>query len=614
MVQSVVEAGTTPPLLVRFPEIIASRVRDLNAAFNKAIGEFHYDGNYIGVYPVKVNQYHAVVQTVLDASRPLGGGLEAGSKAELFAVVAMTDHETPIFCNGFKDPDYLEMALQATMLGRKVTIVVEKLAEVPKLIEASKQLGVVPKIGLRIKLASRVKGHWQGSSGSRSKFGLDTNELLQSVEWFTKAGMRDSIDLLHFHTGSQINNVRAIKAALIEATQIYCGLVNQGVPLTKLDVGGGLAVDYTGDRNTKKSSMNYTLEEYANDVVYYVRTVCDQNNIDHPTLISESGRAIVAHHSVLIVPVMEAESVLADEPPLETYRQIKEQTNNDSFAPDPLHELAEITEDVAPGRLAECYHDAQQAIETVYQLFSNGIITLEQRALGERLYRQVCAQIQRCFDDVEFVPEELNEIRHELAKVYHGNFSLFQSLPDSWAIGNLFPIAPIHRLEQQPTVRCTLADITCDSDGCIDAFAGSPGEERSIRLHPIKKGEPYWIGIFLVGAYQEVLGDNHNLFGKVHTVVVNHTDENNQPEYTIRNGSSIRHVLSDVHHNIDELKERITGQIEIALDRNEINESQMRRAKSFFDSYIDGYTYLTAPKVSDKDHVDNTNDLEMHTT
>jgi arginine decarboxylase len=592
LVQRVNAEGVSPPLLVRFPEIIQTRVRDLNNAFRNAIDEFHYDGKYIGVYPVKVNQYHDVIQTILDASQPFGGGLEAGSKAELFAVVAMTDHQTPIYCNGFKDNVYLEIALRAAMLGRDITLVIEKVDEVPRLISFIKMLGFVPKIGLRVKLASRVKGHWQGSSGSRSKFGLTTNELLEAVEQLKANGLHSAIDLLHFHTGSQINNVRTIKSALIEATRIYCGLVNQGVPLTKLDVGGGLAVDYTGDRNTKKSSMNYSLQEYANDVVYYVRTVCDQSSVEHPTLISESGRALVAHHSVLIVPIMATPQEGDTSEPLQTYRKESAQSHGQKLAPDPLQELAEILGEISESRLAECYHDAQQAIETVHQSFTNGVITLQQRALAERLYRQVCMHIQRCLDHVDFVPDELRDIGHELAETYHGNFSLFQSLPDSWAIGNLFPMAPIHRLDEPPTHRCTLADITCDSDGCIDAFAGSQGDERSIRLHHVEPGSSYWIGIFLVGAYQEVLGDNHNLFGKVHTVVVKSSKNSDQPTLSIRRGTHIRQVLSDVHHNINELMNRITSQIHDAAERSEIDQEQVAATTSFFENVISGYTYL----------------------
>ena len=614
LVQSVTETNAMPPILMRFPGIISTRVRDLNNAFKKAIDEFHYDGRYVGVYPVKVNQFHSVVQTVLDASRPFGGGLEAGSKAELFAVVAMTDENTPILCNGYKDNDYLEMALHACSLGRNVTIVVEKLDEAPRLIAASKKLGVVPRIGLRAKLASRVRGHWQGSGGARSKFGLNTTELLQAADWFAEAGMQNSIDLLHFHAGSQINNVRAIKAALIEATQIYCGLVKHGIPLTKLDVGGGLAVDYTGDRNTQKSSMNYSLQEYANDVVYYVRTVCDQNDIEHPTLLSESGRALVAHHSVLIVPIMSAESTIETDEPLETYRKAKEQSGSDIFAPDPLHELTEILGDINPARLAECYHDADQAIETTYQLFANGIISLQQRALGERLYRQVCAKIQRCLDDVDFVPDELSNIRQLLAQTYHANFSLFQSLPDSWAIGNLFPVAPIHRLDEPPGKRCTLADITCDSDGCIDSFASSQGEEKSIRLHAIEPGQPYWIGIFLVGAYQEVLGDNHNLFGKVNTVIVRQSKDSMDPEFSIRRGSSIRQVLSDVHHDVDEMKENIYSQIHAAQQHDRMDQDQVNRAQLFFDQYVSGYTYLSSGQSGASHQHKISGDMQTHPT
>ncbi len=575
--------GASPPVLVRFPGIINRRMNDINEAFRTAIKNFEYEGSYSTIFPVKVNQHLEVMQAALKSGKQYGGGLEAGSKAELYAVLALADNDTPILCNGFKDLAVIEMALRASQLGRNVTIVIEKPNEVELVLATSRRLGIRPKLGIRVKLSARGAGHWQSSGGSRSKFGLSVPELVFCVSQLRDAGCLENVHLLHFHPGSQITNVRKIKASIIEATRIYADLVQQGVPLQILDVGGGLAVDYTGNRNKEPSSMNYTLQEYANDVVYYIQMVCEQEGVSHPKIYSESGRALVAHHSMLIVPIVGTSQTHVQQSMLPTSEQVDEDIP-------PLVELSGILEEVSVKNVLESYHDAQTAMEIALQMFANGNLTLEQRAQAESMAYSICLKINSLLEELPFVPAELDELRYNLADTYFANFSLFQALPDAWALNQLFPVMPIHRMNERPTRIGILGDMTCDSDGKLDCFIGGTGQRRWLPLHQLNH-QPYWIGIFLVGAYQESLSDDHNLMGKFHILTVD-TDKPYEDSKLIY-GSTLREVLEHVHHVWAEMRNKFQTITENAKRAGLVNTDEAEKAFKFFESMSENYTYLT---------------------
>ncbi|MBI1903552.1 MAG: biosynthetic arginine decarboxylase [Planctomycetia bacterium] len=581
LVDRMILRGIVPPILFRFGDIIKSRVRDIHGAFAQAIAEYGFKGRYICVYPIKVNQQRQVVEEVLEFGKPFQFGLEAGSKPELLAVIAMADDQTPIICNGFKDEEFIETTMLAAKMGRQIIPVVEKYTDLELVLKYAEELKIRPAIGMRIKLAAKGSGRWLSSGGYRSKFGLSVHEMLRGLEELKQRGMADCLKLLHFHLGSQITNIQKIKGALTEAARIYVELVKQGAGLTYLDVGGGLGVDYDGSQTNFESSVNYTLQEYANDVVHYIQTVCDDSGVPHPTIVSESGRAIVAHHSVLVFNVLG----VSDHRGEEDVPQVREEYEQ------PLLDLRDAYNGLTSRNLLEQYHDAQQAMEMALQLFTGGYLSLEQRSVAERLFFAICAKIQRMVRQLEDVPEELQALDSFLADTYFCNFSVFQSLPDAWAIRQLFPLMPIHRLKVQPKLSAVLGDITCDSDGKIDQFIDRRDVKRTLPLHPLN-GEPYYLGAFLVGAYQEILGDMHNLFGDTNAVHVRFDEQGNVMLDTVINGDSVREVLQYVNFDATHLVRQMRMDVEKAVREGRIDDQHAGRLLKFYEEAMRGYTYL----------------------
>src|SRR5262245_10193086 len=530
--------GIGLPVLVRFTDILKHRLGDIHAAFHGAISQHQYQGGYSCVYPIKVNQQRQVVEEVLDFGRAYKFGLEAGSKPELLAVVAVADNDTPIICNGFKDAEFIETAMLALKIGRNIIPVVEKYTELGLILEYAEKVGVRPQIGMRVKLAARGSGRWQSSGGFRSKFGLTVSEIIRGLEELKAHGMQDCLKLLHFHLGSQITNIRIVKGALNEAARCYTELAKLGAGLQYIDVGGGLGVDYDGSQTNFESSMNYTLQEYANDVVYHIQTVCDESGVEHPTIVSESGRAVSAYHSMLIFNVLGTIGFGEEKVPTAVKDEFEQ----------PLVDLIETYHSVTQRSALEAYHDAQQALDMAMNLFSGGYLSLEQRAHAENLFWAICEKIYKLTRGMDEVPEDLQPFEELLSDTYFCNFSLFQSIPDSWAIKQLFPVMPIHRLNEKPVNHAVIGDITCDSDGKLEQFIDRRDVKKTIRLHKFN-GEPYYLGVFLVGAYQEILGDLHNLFGDTHAVHVilseNGEDggEGARVEHIIK-GDTVREVLN----------------------------------------------------------------------
>jgi arginine decarboxylase len=578
--------GIGLPVLIRFRDILRHRVGDIHNAFQTAIHQHQYEGRYICVYPIKVNQQRQVVEEVLDFGREYGFGLEAGSKPELLAVMAQAYNDTPIICNGFKDAEFIEMAMLAQKMGRTVIPVVEKYTELGLILKYAEKVGVRPQIGMRVKLAARGSGRWQGSGGYRSKFGLTVAEVLRGLDELNSRGMQDCFKLLHFHLGSQIPNIRIVKGALNEAARIYTELVKAGAGLQFLDVGGGLGIDYDGSQTNFESSVNYTLEEYANDVVYHIQTVCDDAGVKHPTIVSESGRAIVAYHSVLIFNVLGVAAFGEEKIP-------------ESISPDeaeqPVIDLLETYQNLSVRNALESYHDAQQALDMALNLFTGGYLPLEQRCQAENLYWAILVKLRKLVAQMEDVPEDLQGLDDAMADTYFCNFSLFQSIPDSWAIKQLFPIMPIHRLNQPPSHHAVLGDITCDSDGKIDSFIDRRDVKRTLPLHTVN-GEPYYLGVFLVGAYQEILGDLHNLFGDTHAVHVSLDSGGNVVLDAVIKGDTVREVLDYVEFDAETLIRKLRSDVELAVREGRMTYEESGRLLEFYEEGLHGYTYLEEPR------------------
>jgi arginine decarboxylase len=578
--------GIQLPVLIRFRDILRHRVGDIHNAFKSAIAQHQYEGRYMCVYPIKVNQQRQVVEEVLDFGREYGFGLEAGSKPELLAVAAQAYNDTPIICNGFKDAEFIEMAMLAQKIGRTVIPVVEKYTELGLILKYAEKVGVRPNIGMRVKLAARGGGRWRSSGGYRSKFGLTVAEVLRGLDELKALGMQDCFKLLHFHLGSQIPNIRTVKGALNESVRIYAELVKAGAGLEYLDVGGGLGVDYDGSQTNFESSVNYTLEEYANDVVYHIQTVCDDAGVKHPTIVSESGRAIVAYHSVLIFNVLGVSAFGEEKIP-------------DSISPEeaeqPLIDLLETYQNLNARNALESYHDAQQALDMALSLFSGGYLPLDQRCQAENLYWAILVKLKPLVAQMEDVPEDLQSLDDSMADTYFCNFSLFQSCPDSWAIKQLFPVMPIHRLNTPPTHHAVLGDITCDSDGKIDQFIDRRDVKRTLPLHTVN-GEPYYLGVFLVGAYQEILGDLHNLFGDTHAVHVSLDDRGNVVLDAVIKGDTVKEVLDYVEFSAAELVRKLRNDVELAVRQGKISYEESGRLLEFYEEGLGGYTYLEDPK------------------
>jgi arginine decarboxylase len=577
--------GIGLPILIRFRDILRSRLADIHGAFQSAIVQHQYEGKYFCVYPIKVNQQRQVVEEVLDFGRPYNFGLEAGSKPELLAVVAMASNETPIICNGFKDAEFIEMAMLALKMGRRIIPVVEKYTELGLILEYAKKVGVRPQIGMRVKLAARGGGRWQSSGGYRSKFGLTVAEVRKGLAELKSQGMEDCFKLLHFHLGSQIPNIRIVKGALNEGARVYAELVKEGAGLEYLDVGGGLGVDYDGSQTNFESSVNYTLEEYANDVVFHIQSVCDDAGVKHPTIVSESGRAIVSYHSVLVFNVLGVSGFDEQEVPANGSTDDLEQ---------PLVDLKETYQNLTARNALESYHDAQQALDMALNLFNGGYLPLEQRCQAETLYWAICTKLRKLVQGMDDVPEDLQSLDDTLADTYFCNFSLFQSIPDSWAIKQLFPVMPIHRLGEAPTRQAVLGDITCDSDGKLDQFIDRRDVKRTLALHPFN-GDPYYLGVFLVGAYQEILGDLHNLFGDTHAVHVSLGDAGNVILESVIKGDTVREVLNYVQFDSDVLVRKLHESVEAAVVEGRMNLEESGRLLRFYEDGLQGYTYLEDP-------------------
>ncbi|EMI19018.1 arginine decarboxylase, partial [Rhodopirellula maiorica SM1] len=482
LVDGLTQRGLDLPILIRFNGILRDRLKRLSESFADAIEEHQYNNSYRCVFPIKVNQQRDVVEQFAKHGREFGFGIEAGSKPEMLAVVAMTDSDTPIICNGFKDDDFIHLAMRAQQIGRTVIPVVEKVSELDLILKHSEALGVRPTIGMRVKLATRGSGRWQASGGYRSKFGLTVAEMLRQLQKLEDRGMADCFKLLHFHVGSQITHIRQLKAAILEAARIYVDLHRRGAGLEMLDVGGGLGVDYDGSHSDNESSMNYSMQEYAKDVVHLVQTVCDEAEVPHPELISESGRAVAAHHSVLVVNTLGVtqQGSVQDLP-----------TDIPDEFEQPVHDLWSSYCGLTSANMLESFHDAQTSLDLAMNLFSGGYLPLEQRVIAENLYFAICHRVREFASELEYVPDDVKHLNRLLSDIYFANFSLFQSVPDSWAIDQLFPVMPIHRLDEQPTRHSVIGDITCDSDGKIDKFVGGEGPQRTILLHEFKKQQPY---------------------------------------------------------------------------------------------------------------------------
>ena len=581
LIDVLVQRDISPPILIRFGDILARRLSEIHDAFKLAIQDHGYQGRYYCVYPIKVNQQRQVVEEVFKFGRKYQNGLEAGSKPELLAVLAVADNQTPIICNGFKDDEYIEMVILATKIGRNIIPVVEKYTELELLTRHAKRLGVRPRIGLRMKLAARGAGRWTDSGGPRSKFGLTAGEALRAVAQLKQAGMADCIELLHFHLGSQIANVRQIKAAVTEAARIYVELLRAGGNMKFLDVGGGLGIDYDGSQTDTESSANYTLQEYANDVIYHVQNVCDQSGIAHPTIISESGRALVAYHSVLVFNILGVSGLGEQSTPRRVPRR----------APQPLVDLQVTYDSLGADNLLESYHDAQQAFDQTQNLFSLGYVTMDQRVQAENLFWAICRQINRHVAEMEYIPEDLPNLDAMLSDTYFCNFSVFQSLPDSWAIKQVFPIMPIHRLDERPDRHAVLGDVSCDSDGKIDRFIDRNNQGLTLRLHSFD-GSPYYLGAFLIGAYQEILGDLHNLFGDTNAVHVSLSEKGEVILDKVVEGDTVEEVLRYVQFSAKHLLADFRSSVDAAADEGRIDTEESERLMRFYEEGLNGYTYL----------------------
>ena len=585
VVDDLVRRGLSMPLLLRFSDLLDSSISALAGAFRKKIEEFGYEGHYRPVMPIKVNQQRHVVEEMIEFGARHGLGLEAGSKPELLITLTLMDKDNGlIICNGYKDLEYIETALLARRLGIKTILIVDRFAELGMIIEASKRLNVSPMIGVRAKLAARGSGKWAESGGDRSKFGLTASEIVASVELLKAEGMLDRLVCLHFHIGSQITAIRSIKEALREGSRIFANLYEMGAPLTYFDVGGGLAVDYDGSKTNFHASRNYSMEEYAADVVDSIASTLDAAEVPHPTIISESGRSLVAHHSVLVFNVLGANEVS-----IAKQEDLRAEVADD--APQVIKDLREAMTSVSRKNYQEVYHDALQLKEDGLSMFRHGILDLRQRAQLEELFWETTRRIWRIAREQPYVPDDLQGLNKQLSDTYFCNFSVFQSVPDSWAVGHLFPVMPIHRLKEKPTRMGILADLTCDSDGKVDQFIDLHDVKSALELHE-HTGDPYFLGIFLVGAYQEVLGDLHNLFGDVNAVHIGADGPNGYRVRHVVAGDSVKDVMSYVGYDPTMLLTRLRESIEGALSAGRMTFEESAALVRHFEEGLSGYTYL----------------------
>ncbi|MBI4370826.1 MAG: biosynthetic arginine decarboxylase [Elusimicrobia bacterium] len=591
VIEDVVARGIKMPVLIRFQDILRRRVSVLNETFAEATREHGYQGRYFGVYPIKVNQLREVVEEIGDAGRPFQFGLEAGSKGELLAVLAMNSSEALTIVNGYKDEAMMRLAMLGLKLGRKVVVVVEKLSELELLLLAAREAGVRPLIGLRVKLQTQGSGKWRSSSGHFAKFGLTTPEILGAVETLKARGLSDCLKLVHFHVGSQVCDIRTIKDAVKEGARYYAKLRKLGLGVEYLDCGGGLGVDYDGTHTAVESSMNYSLREYVRDIVYSVQEVCRQEQVPEPHLVTESGRSMVAHHALLVVNVFG--SIEAGTTPV----NLAERPDEHQV----VRELRDTLKSLSPRNLAESFHDGQQHLEEAFALFKLGYLGLEDKAKVEHLYWRLCLELGKLLPKAKFVSEDLLEMQKALNDQYLCNFSLFQSLPDSWAIGQLFPIMPLHRLGEEPSRRASLVDITCDSDGKITSFACQRKAGGTLPVHALD-GRPYYLGFFLMGAYQATMGDIHNLFGRVNEVHVFKDDDEPKGYYieeTIQ-GQTVRDVLAGIQYSDYELVKMVKEAAESRVKAGALKPREAAELVDRYESVLAEYTYVDHLPAADE--------------
>ncbi|MDP4208371.1 MAG: biosynthetic arginine decarboxylase [Bacteroidota bacterium] len=583
LVDELALTDVSAPMLIRFPDILDDRIINISNCFKSASEEYKYKAQNFIIYPIKVNQMRPVVEEIVSHGKKFNIGLEAGSKPELHAVIAInTDPESLIICNGYKDEDYIELALLAQKMGKRIFLVVEKLNELKLIASISKRLKIVPNIGIRIKLASSGSGKWEDSGGDISKFGLTSSELLEALDFIDKNKMHESLRLIHFHIGSQVTKIRRIKIALREASQFYVQLRLMGFNVEFVDIGGGLGVDYDGTKSANsESSINYSIQEYVNDSISTFVDAADKNNIPHPNIITESGRSLTAHHSVLIFEVLETTTL----PSWDEDEEINELDH------ELVKELYELWDTLNQPRMLETWHDAQQIREEALDRFSFGLIDLKTRAQIERLFWSIARDIYNLANEIKHVPDELKQLSKMLSDKYFCNFSLFQSLPDSWAIDQIFPIIPIHRLEEKPTRSATLQDITCDSDGKIDNFISTKNLSYHLPVHTLKGKESYYMGVFLVGAYQEILGDLHNLFGDTNAVHVS-VDENGYTIDQVIDGETVAEVLDYVQYNPKKMVRTVETWVTSSVKAGIITLEEGKEFLSNYRSGLYGYTYL----------------------
>lgn len=603
LIEALKGRGLNLPILLRFPDILQDRIDRLNSAFARAIARYNYAGIYRGVFPVKVNQQRHIIEGLVEYGKPHSFGLEAGSKPELLIALSSIDSPDPlIICNGYKDRDYLETAMLASKLGKKVIIILEQIDEVCLAVKTAKELGVMPSFGFRVKLNHKGQGHWGSSSGSRAKFGLAVIDLAEAVRVLEQAGMLNCLNLLHFHIGSQISAISVIKGALREAGRIYAELVKLGAPMGYMDVGGGLAVDYDGSKSDFYASKNYNMQSYANDVVAEINDACHLAGIPVPTLISESGRALASHQAVLIFDVLGQNKISpAPVPPAE---------KEENYI---LRTLREIYEGITVENCQESFHDAVQFKEEAASAFQLGMLSIKERALAETIYWQSCKKIQQAARELKIIPDDLQKLDKLLSTTYYINLSVFQSAPDFWALDQLFPIVPIHRLDSEPCEKVTFADLTCDSDGKIDKFIDIKEDVRNLlEVHPLEFADeakmytsedgrkvperlshkPYYIGMFLLGAYQETMGNLHNLFGDTNAVHIQLTPSGYKISHVVR-GDTMSKVLGYFQYNSDDMMERMRQQCEEAISRQQISLEMSQRLLTNFGRSLASYTYLS---------------------
>ncbi|HKS27122.1 MAG TPA: biosynthetic arginine decarboxylase [Pyrinomonadaceae bacterium] len=576
--------GITTPVLLRFPQLLAGQVRKLQRAFSKSIREFEYQGAHMCVYPMKVNQQRAVVEEYLREGTRYDFGLEAGSKAELYAALAMDQSpDSLLVLNGFKDEEFIRLAFIGALAGKRIVIVIEKLSELEHILRLSEQHeGPLPMVGMRVKLYSKGSGRWEKSGGEAAKFGLTTTEILEVIGRMREAGRIDMLRLLHFHIGSQLTDIKRIKNAMKEAARVYSKVRQMKVPIDLLDVGGGMAVDYDGSKTAFDSSANYTAQEFANDVIYTIKTVCDDENVPHPTIIQESGRYLAAYHAIIVTNVVdEIETVVEDISPMEI----------DEDDPQVVVELGDLRESISVKNYREYYHDALEHREELFTLFNLGLISLEDRAKGEVLFWDVCERADKYAQAAKYISEEFDDLRRLLCAKYLTNFSVFRSVPDHWALDQLFPIVPIHGLNKPPTEYATLCDITCDSDGIVDKFVDLHDVKQVLELHKLQPDEPYYLAFMLVGAYQEVMGNNHNLFGTPNEAHIWIDEEGYLIKKVIR-GTTVGQAAERARYERGLLHDGFRRQVAQRVKDEELSEAEAAEIIDFYESRYDAYTYL----------------------